>query len=264
MLLYIKGKEHVKLLVDSVINGPFQYETIIEPGNKTTLATVRPQTYTDLTDEEKIRELVDIRASNIVLEGLVVSYFNLSNDPIASFNKAMAFLSIAFAFRFPQTNNQLRTSSNPRNQATIQDGRATIQSVYGRQTQGYTKSGAQSNATNEGVRRQGTAGQARVVKCYNCQKESHFARQSTKPKRPRNSTWFKEKMLLTEVLESGAYLATEHLAFLGDNRDTIIPAQTSQEMPTPVAIQTDDLYAFDSDCDDVPSAKAVLMANLSS
>ncbi|GKC22239.1 hypothetical protein Tco_1024389, partial [Tanacetum coccineum] len=28
--------------------------------------------------------------------------------------------------------------------------------------------------------------------------------------------------------------------------------------------QTDDLDAFDSDCDDVPSAKAVLMANLSS
>ncbi|GJX86379.1 hypothetical protein Tco_0337153 [Tanacetum coccineum] len=39
MLLYIKGKEHGKLLVDSVLNGPFQYGTIIEPGNKTTLAT---------------------------------------------------------------------------------------------------------------------------------------------------------------------------------------------------------------------------------
>ncbi|GJQ98599.1 hypothetical protein Tco_0009738 [Tanacetum coccineum] len=34
--------------------------------------------------------------------------------------------------------------------------------------------------------------------------------------------------------------------------------------PNSSGIQTDDLDAFDSDCDDVPSAKAVLMANLSS
>ncbi|GJX14190.1 hypothetical protein Tco_0205948 [Tanacetum coccineum] len=86
----------------------------------------------------------------------------------------------------------------------------------------------------------------------------------TKLKKPKNPTWFKEKMLLTEDLESGAYLDPELLAFLSDNRDTIILAQASQEIPTPTAFQTDDLDAFDSDCDDVPSAKAVLMANLSS
>ncbi|GKD56210.1 hypothetical protein Tco_1289597 [Tanacetum coccineum] len=39
--------------------------------------------------------------------------------------------------------------------------------------------------------------------------------------------------------------------------------QASQEILTPAAFQTDDLDAFDSDCDDVPSAKAILMANLS-
>ncbi|GKB46921.1 hypothetical protein Tco_0897674 [Tanacetum coccineum] len=68
--------------------------------------------------------------------GLVVPVFLPSNDPIASFNKAMAFISIAFASRYPPTNNQLRTSSNPRNQETIQDDRVTIQNVQGRQTQG--------------------------------------------------------------------------------------------------------------------------------
>ncbi|GJU88233.1 hypothetical protein Tco_1300656 [Tanacetum coccineum] len=36
-----------------------------------------------------------------------------------------------------------------------------------------------------------------------------------------------------------------------------------QEIPSPATFQTDDLDAFDSDCDDAPSAKAVLMANLS-
>ncbi|GKF34152.1 integrase, catalytic region, zinc finger, CCHC-type containing protein [Tanacetum coccineum] len=109
--------------------------------------------------------------------GLVVPSFNPSDDPIASLNKAMAFLSTTFASRFPQTNNQLRTSSNPRNQATIQDGRVTVQTVQGRQTQGYANNRARNTATNLGVNRKGALVQARVVRCYNCQEEGHFARQ---------------------------------------------------------------------------------------
>ncbi|GJW18656.1 hypothetical protein Tco_0026092 [Tanacetum coccineum] len=65
MLLYVKGKEHGKLLVDSVFNEPFQYRTIVKPGNETTQATVRARTYTDLTDEEKIRESVDIKTDDL-------------------------------------------------------------------------------------------------------------------------------------------------------------------------------------------------------
>ncbi|GJU16795.1 retrovirus-related pol polyprotein from transposon TNT 1-94 [Tanacetum coccineum] len=76
------------------------------------------------------------------------------------------------------------------------------------------------------------AGQPRVVKCYNCQGEGHMARQCTQPKRPRNVAWFKEKLMLAEAQEA--------------------------------AFQTEDLDAYDSDCDDLSSAKAVLMANLSS
>nr|GEV00771.1 hypothetical protein [Tanacetum cinerariifolium] len=49
-----------------------------------------------------------------------------------------------------------------------------------------------------------------------------------------------------------------------DNGDTIIPAQASQEILSPAAFQTDDLDAFDYDCDERPTTKAVLMANLSS
>ncbi|GJT91712.1 copia protein [Tanacetum coccineum] len=71
-------------------------------------------------------------------------------------------------------------------------------------------------------------------------------------------------MLLTEALELGVYLDPEQLAFLADNGDTVTPVQASQEIRSPAAFQTDDLDAFDSDCNDAPSAKAVLMANLSS
>ncbi|GJX36074.1 hypothetical protein Tco_0247631 [Tanacetum coccineum] len=70
-----------------------------------------------------------------------------------------------------------------------------------------------------------------------------MARQCTQPKRPRNVAWFKEKLLLAEAQEVSQILDEEQLAFLAD---------------------PDDLDAYDSNCDDLSSAKEVLMANLSS
>nr|GEV26185.1 integrase, catalytic region, zinc finger, CCHC-type, peptidase aspartic, catalytic [Tanacetum cinerariifolium] len=55
MLLYIKGKEHGKLLVDSVLNGPFQYGTMVEPGNETTLATTKARVEHTLISHMKKR-----------------------------------------------------------------------------------------------------------------------------------------------------------------------------------------------------------------
>nr|GEW42735.1 hypothetical protein [Tanacetum cinerariifolium] len=65
--------------------------------------------------------------------GFVVPVFSPRDDPIACLNKAMAFLTVVASSRFPSTNNQLSTSSNLRNQATIQDGRVTVQQVHRRQ-----------------------------------------------------------------------------------------------------------------------------------
>ncbi|GKA32352.1 hypothetical protein Tco_0718719 [Tanacetum coccineum] len=76
----------------------------------------------------------------------------------------------------------------------------------------------------------------------------------TKPKSPRNSNWFKEKMLLAQALESGVVLDEEQMAFLADNGDTVATSQESQELTTKTIFQTDDLDAFDSDCDEAPSS----------
>ncbi|GJV15533.1 hypothetical protein Tco_1360856 [Tanacetum coccineum] len=169
-----------------------------------------------------------VQATNIVLQG---------DHSIACLNKSIAFMSTVVASRFPSTNNQLRTYSNPRNQASIQDDMVTVQQVQGRQ-----------------------AGQARIVKCYNYQGERHMARQCTKPNRLRNSAWFKEKMLLVQAQESGQVLDEEKLAFLVDPGIT----DCHDVQPTIIhnaAFHTDDLDAYDSDYDDISSAKAVLMDN---
>ncbi|GJT55262.1 hypothetical protein Tco_0990316 [Tanacetum coccineum] len=74
--------------------------------------------------------------SPLMDSSFVVPVFSLGDDPIACLNKAMAFLTTATSSRFPSTNNQLRTFSNPRNQATIQDGRVIVQQVQRRQGKG--------------------------------------------------------------------------------------------------------------------------------
>ncbi|GJS94748.1 hypothetical protein Tco_0801716 [Tanacetum coccineum] len=71
--------------------------------------------------------------SPLVDLGFAVPVFSPGDDPIACPNKAMVFLTVVTSSRFSSTNNQLRNSSNPRNHATIQDGRVTVQQVQGRQ-----------------------------------------------------------------------------------------------------------------------------------
>ncbi|GJU42521.1 integrase, catalytic region, zinc finger, CCHC-type containing protein [Tanacetum coccineum] len=143
-----------------------------------------------------------------------VLVFYPRDDPIACLNKAMAFLTVVASSRFRSSNNQLRTSSNLRNQATIQDGRVTVQQVQGRQGQSYSGTGYKSNATSSGGNN--ASRQTRVVKCYNCQGEGHMARQCTQPKQPRNATWYKEKAMLAKAQEAGKFLDEEQLAFLAD------------------------------------------------
>ncbi|GJT40072.1 retrovirus-related pol polyprotein from transposon TNT 1-94, partial [Tanacetum coccineum] len=160
--------------------------------------------------------------------GLIVPVFKQGDNPIDAINHMMSFLSVVVTSLYPTTNNQLRNSSNPRQQATINDGRVTLQPVQGRQisfamgtTKTYTPGASGSNS-----------GKQRTVICYNCKGEGHMSKQCTKPKRKRDDSWFKDKVLMTVITHNAAY-------------------------------QADDLDAYDSDCDELNTAKVALMANLS-
>ncbi|GJZ31178.1 retrovirus-related pol polyprotein from transposon TNT 1-94 [Tanacetum coccineum] len=90
-----------------------------------------------------------------------------------------------------------------------------------------------------------------------------MAKQYTQPKRPRNFAWFKEKLMLVEAQEACQILDEEQLEFILD--PGIAKVQVAQQtIPQISAFQTEDLDAYDSNCDDISSAKVVLMANLSS
>nr|GEU91968.1 ribonuclease H-like domain-containing protein [Tanacetum cinerariifolium] len=92
--------------------------------------------------------------------------------------------------------------------------------------------------------------------------EGHMSKQCIKPKRKRDEAWFKDKVLLVQAQANGQVLHEEELEFLAD--PGIAEAQSTQDVVTNnAAYQSDDLDAYDSDCDEINSAKIALMANLS-
>nr|GEU84905.1 hypothetical protein [Tanacetum cinerariifolium] len=212
--LYMKNKQHGRMILELVENGPLTWPTVEENG------VTRTKKYVELSAAKKIQVDYDTKETNIILQGLPDDIYSLVNHH--------------------------RVSKD------LWKG--------GRQGQSYSSIGYKSNATSSGGNN--ASGQARVVKCYNCQGEGHMARQCTQPKRPRNATWYKDKAMLVEAQEARKYLDAEKLTFLVDSG---VP--DGQDVQTIIlnnaAFQTEDLDTYDSECDDVSNEKAVLMANIS-
>nr|GEZ36651.1 zinc finger, CCHC-type [Tanacetum cinerariifolium] len=225
MELYMLNRQHGRMILESVENDPFIWPSIEE--NEVN----RPKKYLELTPTEAIQADCDIKATNIILQGLPPEVYVLvsnhkvtkelwegirllmqgtslmkqeresklynefdkfaykkgkhyrGDDPIDAINHVMSFLSAVVTSRYLNRNNHLRNSSNPRQQATINDGRITLQPVQGREI---------SFASG------------------------HMSKHCTKPKRKQDDSWFKEKVLLVQALALGQSLNEEELAFLAD------------------------------------------------
>nr|GFA21309.1 retrovirus-related Pol polyprotein from transposon TNT 1-94 [Tanacetum cinerariifolium] len=189
--------------------------------------------------------------------GLVVPVFQKGDHPIDAINHMMSFLTVVITSRYPATNNQLITFSNPRQQATINNGRVTIQPIQGRQNP-MAAGSSRPFASGSG----GASGKQRVIVCYNCKGEGHMSKQCTKSKRTRDAEWFKDKVLLVQSQANGQVLQEEELEFLEDP-GTAESSSNQNVVTTNDAYQADDLDAYDSDCNELNSAKIALMANLS-
>nr|GEU82839.1 retrovirus-related Pol polyprotein from transposon TNT 1-94 [Tanacetum cinerariifolium] len=212
-----------------------------------TLGINRPRTYNDLNEHEKKRFDADIRATNILYDEFkrfkmspgenitdyYVRFHKLVND-MRNIRMTMPNIQLNSKFvnnmtpkwdraTLPQTNNQLRTSSNTRNQETMQDRSVVIQNVQERQNQWNFAQGtsAAGNGNAHNRARNANQGQGKLIKCYNCGGFGHIARNRTQPKRPQNSEYFKEKKLLMQAQENGAVLDEEELLFLtGEQKNT--------------------------------------------
>ncbi|GJR41190.1 hypothetical protein Tco_1216874 [Tanacetum coccineum] len=268
MELYMMNRQHGRMILESVENGPLIWPSIEENG------VSRPKKYSELSATEAIQadfhhnvyspqpsipQLEYVSTINQQQQqpefspldlGLNVLVFKHRDDPIDAINHRMSFLTSFVTSRYPTTNNQLRNSSNPRQQTTINDGRVTLQPVQGRQTtfvvgttRTYTPGASGSNSRKQ-----------RTVICYNSKGEGHMSKQCTKPKKKRNDSWFKDKVLLLQAQASGQILHEKELEFLADSG--ILEGQAIQTVITyNAAYQADDLDAYDSDCDKLNTAK---------
>nr|GEW46534.1 hypothetical protein [Tanacetum cinerariifolium] len=218
-------------------------------------------------------------SSTQVPQPIADSSLSLSESLIENITNTLALLTQSYKTFLPQTNNQLQTSSNARNQATIQNGEVVVQNVQGRQNRGQGMNPQGGSATGYGgaQNRVGNVnlgharpGQARPVKCYNCNGAGHIVGNYTQPKQPQNSKYFKDKMLLMQAQENGVALDKEQLLFLAGGQDNTFDDDVDEQLVQDLALnvdnvfQADDCDAFDSDMDEALTAQTMFMANLSS
>ncbi|GJY54947.1 copia protein, partial [Tanacetum coccineum] len=284
--LFIKGKKHGIIMLDLIDNGPLVYQTVEENGQ------IQTKKYLDLTEAQQLQDDCDVQATNIILHDLPPDVYALVNHQEAAKDiwdkvklpmkgiklsyqerecRFKFFTDVKLAKSLYTTNYDQFYASLSQHKRHAQEVRITrerysdplalvansqtlfnpsqfpqhsgedpikcinkamafLSVVASRQSQSYV--GARNRGIATSSKGNYADGQLRVMKCYNCQWEGHMARQCTQPKRSRNDAWFKENLLLVEAQET--------------------------------AFQTEDLDAYDSDCDDLSSAKAVLMANLPS
>ncbi|GJR68063.1 retrovirus-related pol polyprotein from transposon TNT 1-94 [Tanacetum coccineum] len=255
------------MILESVENGPLIWPTVEENG------VTRTKKYAELSAAEKIQADCDMKATNIILQGLPADIYSLVNhhrvakdlwervqllmqgtsltkqerecklyDAFDKFTHIKGESLHKYYLRFTQlindmniynmkmeqfqVNTKFLNSLPPEWSICFVTGFAILVFSPGddpiaclNKAMAFLIAVAflKSNATSSGGNN--ASGQARIVKCYNCQGEGHMARQCTQPKRPRNAAWYKDK--------------------------------------------TEDLDTYDSDCDDISNAKAVLMANIS-
>ncbi|GKA01014.1 retrovirus-related pol polyprotein from transposon TNT 1-94 [Tanacetum coccineum] len=141
MELYMMNRPHGRMILASVEKGPLVWPSITVDG------VTRLKEYTELTPAEAIQADCDIKAINIILQGLPTE--------ICSWEIKLLFAADHFQ-------RDLHSRSNCSNSRKQKDG----------------------------------------LNCYNCKGEGHMSRQCTKPKRKRDDSWFKEKVLLLDAYDA--------------------------------------------------------------
>ncbi|GJU44708.1 hypothetical protein Tco_1201974 [Tanacetum coccineum] len=221
----------------------------------------RARVYSDLSPEDKDRYNADIRATNILLQGLPKDIYTLINHYTEAKTFGIIFVTAVKLNRglrdsnYDQlyaylkqheahaNENKMTTSSNTRNQATVQDGRVVVQNVQGRQNRG------------QGNNARGTG---------------HIERNCTQTKRPQNLEYFKDKMLMMQAQENRVALDEEQLLFIAGGQDNVVDEDVDEQLVQDLALnvdnvfQADDCDAFDSNVDEAPTAQTMFMVNLSS
>nr|GEU33127.1 reverse transcriptase domain-containing protein [Tanacetum cinerariifolium] len=259
--LYCQGTENEVNILKSIDEGPYQMGTVRELLAEGTegaphFGPERPRVYSDLSPEEKDRYNADIWATNILLQGLPKDIYTLINhyidakdiwdnhkgesihDYYVRFSKLINYIR-----NIKMTMSRMQLNSKFVNNMLAEWGRS-VKLNRGLRDSNYDQLGQWMNPRGGGAARYGGGqnrvgnvhpGQARPVKCYNCNA-----------------------------------LDAEQLLFLVGGQDNAVDDDVDEQPVQDLVLnvdnvfQADDYDAFDSDVDEAPTAQTMFMANLSS
>ncbi|GJU38084.1 hypothetical protein Tco_1186438 [Tanacetum coccineum] len=236
MLLYIRGKEHGKDLLDSVLHGPFQYGIVVENG------ITRPRTFEEVTNKKKIHNECDIRATNIVLQGLFSDVYNLVNHRTVAKE-----IWDTIKLLMEGTKLLLQEPESPVHQQPYHDH--VIHSPPVVPQQAYQAPEVQQKP-----------------QAIFPQLDSGLAVPSFLPSDDPIASFNKAMAFISTSIalcQSFAGNGSKSNATSTGDPGVSQGPDTQTTFPINAAFQTDDLDAFDSNCDEAPSAREMLMANLS-
>ncbi|GKA57906.1 hypothetical protein Tco_0757094 [Tanacetum coccineum] len=140
---------------------------------------------------------------------MVVDDDEMSKDK--EIDKLMALISLSFKKIYKPTNNNLITSSNTSRENQDNTPRINRGTRYDNQRV-VNVAGARENVGTTMVQKSG-------IQCYKCKEYKHVSRECQKPKRVKDATYHKEKMLLYKQEEAGVQLNAEQADWRDDTDD---------------------------------------------
>nr|GFA43110.1 hypothetical protein [Tanacetum cinerariifolium] len=180
MELYMLNRQHGRMILESFENSPLLWPTVEENG------VTRPKKYSELSATEAIQADCDVKATNIILQGLPLEVYALVSTHKVS--------------------KELWKNSNAHARNVIDETREGVKFVTDVKLvrdlhmtnvdQLHAYLGQNEYHANEG--------------------EGHMSKQCKKPKRKRDEVWFKDKVLLVQAQVNGQVFHEEELEFLAD------------------------------------------------
>ncbi|GJU01802.1 hypothetical protein Tco_1112140 [Tanacetum coccineum] len=173
MELYMQNREHGRMILESVENGPLIWPTVEDNG------VIRTKKYAKLSAAEKIQADCDMKATNIILQGLLADIYSVVNHHRVAKDlwERVQLLMQGFAIPVFSTGDDLIACVNKAMAFSNHYGRVTVQQVQGRQGQNYSGNTYKSNATSSREIHKWTVQE--IVKCYNTQVKDIWTRQCT-------------------------------------------------------------------------------------
>nr|GEV92630.1 hypothetical protein [Tanacetum cinerariifolium] len=126
-------------------------------------------------------------------------------------DKLMALISLSFKKIYKPTNNNLQTLSNTSRSNQDNSPRINRGAGYNNQRLCHVVGARETIGT--------TVVQKSRIQCYNCKEFEHVAKECQKPKRAKDATYHREKMLLCKHEEAGIQLNVEQADWKDDTDD---------------------------------------------